>query len=66
MSGSYSTVWTVFHPVIWQLEFTVLEIYNEEIKDLLDPKAGKKCEVCAYRGTSFIRNVHPPRITTGP
>ena len=46
-------MWTFSNPEIWQLEFTVLEIYNEDIKDLLDPKAGKKCEVCIRRDTGL-------------
>ena len=29
----------------YTVEFSILEIYNEEIKDLLDPKPGKKLEV---------------------
>ena len=29
----------------YQIELSILEIYNEEIRDLLDPKTAKKLEV---------------------
>jgi kinesin family protein C2/C3 len=41
----------------YSLEFTVLEIYNEDIKDLLDPKSGKKCEVRQGPDGNYVQDL---------
>mmetsp|Transcript_7707 Transcript_7707/g.12254 ORF Transcript_7707/g.12254 Transcript_7707/m.12254 type:complete len:485 (+) Transcript_7707:596-2050(+) len=42
----------------YTVEFSILEIYNEEIRDLLDPKSGKKLEVRQGQDGNYIQDLY--------
>mmetsp|Transcript_4750 Transcript_4750/g.10885 ORF Transcript_4750/g.10885 Transcript_4750/m.10885 type:complete len:798 (+) Transcript_4750:195-2588(+) len=48
----------------YQVEFSVLEIYNEEIKDLLDPKPQKKLEVRQGPDGNFVQELQCSKVKT--